>query len=56
MQPQWSKERFSCKHLEVGIQFNDVMSNQFYNIVKADSTQLKKVKETAKYLWAKSKN
>ena len=35
--------------------FNDVTCNQFY-IVKADSTLLKQVKETAKYSWAKSKN
>jgi len=44
--------------LKLVYNFNDVTCNQFYDIVKADSTLpvLKKVKETAKYSWAKSKN
>ena len=36
--------------------FNDVTCNQFYDIVKADSTLLKKVKDAAIYSCAKSKN
>ena len=62
MQPQWSKERERflfgsfASILRLVYNFNDVTRNQFYDIVKADSTLLKKVKETAKYSWAKSKN
>ena len=62
MQLQRSKEseRFLfdslASILKLVYNFNDVTCNQFYDIVKADSTLLKKVKETAKYSWAKSKN
>ena len=62
LQPQWSKEREQflfdsvASILKLVYNFNDVTCNQFYDIVKADSTLLKKVQETAKYLWAKSKN
>ena len=62
MQPQWSKERERflfdsvASILKLVYNFNAVTCNQFYDIVKADSTLLKKVKETAKYSWAKSKN
>ena len=62
MQPQWSKERERflfdsvASILKLVCNFKDVMCNQFYDIVKADSTLLKKVKEIAKYSWAKSKN
>ena len=62
MQPQWPKEREQflfdsvASILKLVYNFNDVTSNQFYDIVKADSTLLNKVKETAKYSWAKLKN
>ena len=62
MQPQWSKERERflfdsvASILKLVYNFNDVAFNQFYDIVKSDSTLLKEVKETAKYSWAKSKN
>ena len=62
MQPQWSKERKRflfdavASILKLVYNFKDVTCNQFYDIVKADSTLLKKVKETAKYSWAESKN
>ena len=62
MQPQWSKERERflfdsvASILKVVYNFNDVTCNQFYDIVKADFTLLKKVKEAAKYSWAKAKN
>ena len=62
LQPQWSKERERflfdsvASILKLVYNFNDVTCNQFYDIVKADSTLLKKVQETAKYSWAKSKN
>ena len=62
MQPQWSKERKQfvldsvASILKLVYNFNDFTCNQFYDIVKADSTLLKKVEETAKYSWAKSKN
>ena len=62
MQPQWSKERERflfdsvASILKLVCNFNDITSNQYYDIIEADSTLLKKVKETAKYLWAKSKN
>ena len=64
MQPQWSKgrERFLFDSvagiLKLVCNFNDITSNQCYDIVKADSTLslLKKFKETTNDLWAKSKN
>ena len=66
LQPQWSEERERflfdsvASILKLVYNFNDITCNQFYDIVKADSTVyttlLKKVKETAKYSWAKSKN
>ena len=62
MQPQWSKqkERFLfdsvASILKLVYNFSDVACNKFNDIVKADSTLLKKVKETAKYSWAKSKD
>ena len=36
--------------------YDAILCNQFYDIVKADSTLLEKVQETAKYSWAKTKN
>ena len=62
MQTQWSKEkeRFLfdsvASILKLVYKFSDVTCNQFYDIIEAGSTLLEKVKETAKYSWAKSKN
>ena len=62
MQPQRSKERERflfdsvASILKLVYNFNDVTSNQFYDIVKADFTLVKKVEETSKHSWAKSKN
>ena len=60
MQTQWCKERDSllvesvCNILKVVCNSNHISCKQFYDDVKADPSLLKKVKGTAKYLWAQS--
>ena len=59
-QTKWCKKRDSllvesvCNILKVVYNFSHILCKQFYDDVKADLSLLKKVKETAKYLWAQS--